>query len=346
MRATADVTDDDVPGVESPGSPLTGELDKASDADDVWSVYLTEGQTLTARIVGDPGTDFDIYLFGPGTSSVYTLDGPLDEASTGSYPDALVFPVRVSGTYYLDAYTYEGSGSYTLEYSTSATQPGVGGPDDDVPGVALPSSAVVGTLDVTTDYDDVFAVPLRAGQTLTARITGGDGTDFDLYLYGPDTTSVVDSTEWLACAAGGSYPDSLSFAARTAATYYLDAWAYAGAGSYTLQYSVKSRPFVGTPVAPARVSKSKRFAVYGTLGPAHPAGTRPVRIYRWRQTSSGAWKSHGYVTAVAKDRDGATRYYRRMRLPHRGRWRLRAFAGEDASHTAAWSSGYDYVTVK
>jgi len=33
-------------------------------------------------------------------------------------------------------------------------------------------------------------------------------------------------------------------------------------------------------------------------------------------------------------------------LPYKGKWRVRAYAPADSKHSAAWSSGYDYITVK
>ena len=71
-----------------------------------------------------------------------------------------------------------------------------------------------------------------------------------------------------------------------------------------------------------------------------------MRIYKWRKTASGSWKRYGYVNAIAQNHSGSTKYRRSIRLPYRGTWRLRAYATEDASHTAAWSHGYDYVTVR
>lgn len=106
-----------------------------------------------------------------------------------------------------------------------------------------------------------------------------------------------------------------------------------------------SRPSVGTPVAPARMSHSRSYTVYGYLKPRHTAGSYPVRIYRYRLVGR-VWRSYGYVTARASNVRTYTRYTRSVRLPYAGKWRLRAFAPADARHTDAWSAGYDYVTVR
>ncbi len=307
-------------------------------------IDLVRGQSLSVGITGDAGTDFDVFLFGPGTPTIFTSSGPLREADRNTYPDGLTFVAEVTGTYYLDVYAYSGSGGYQLTYEVGPA----GGtlPDDDAPGVAAPASPISDSLDEATDFDDVFALDLKAGQTLSAKVSGNAGTDFDVYLYGPGTTTVIDSSDWLACGATEAYPDGFTYVVRTSGTYYLDVWSYAGSGDYTLSYTVKSKPFVRTPIAPAKALKSRYFSVYGWLKPAHPAGTYPVRIYKWKRTSAGSWKRYGYVNAIAQNHSGFTKYRRSIRLPYRGTWRLRAYAAEDASHTAAWSSGYDYVTVR
>ena len=108
----------------------------------------------------------------------------------------------------------------------------------------------------------------------------------------------------------------------------------------------KTRPSVSTPRARSTMSHSKYYAVYGYLKPKHASGTYPVRIYKDRKLSSGKWKSYGYVKAKASNYRTFTKYKRAIRLSKAGRWRLRAYAPADSKHVKAWSSKYDYVTVK
>ena len=173
------------------------------------------------------------------------------------------------------------------------------------------------------------------------------GTDFDVYLYGPGTTTVIDSSDWLACGATEAYPDAFTYVVRTSGTYYLDVWSYNGTGDYTLSYTVKSKPFVRTPIAPATASQVP--ALLGVrLAQARASGRHVPRAHlqveKDRLRARG--RRYGYVNAIAQNHSGFTKYRRSIRLPYRGTWRLRAYAAEDASHTAAWSSGYDYVTVR
>jgi len=113
------------------------------------------------------------------------------------------------------------------------------------------------------------------------------------------------------------------------------------AGIFALPHTL-----VSTPHVPSTMSHAKYSTVYGYLRPRHAAGTRPVRIYLWKKTASGRWKSYSYVVAKASDYESYSRYARRLRLEHTGRWRFRAYAPTDTGHAASWSSGYDYATVK
>jgi hypothetical protein len=100
---------------------------------------------------------------------------------------------------------------------------------------------------------------------------------------------------------------------------------------------------VGTPVAPRVMYANRAKTVYGSLAGRHVAGSYPVRIYKYRYTG-GRWKRYGYVSAKASDFGGVTRYSVKVKLPYRGKWRLRAYHA-DAGHAAGWSR-YDYVTVR
>lgn len=119
--------------------------------------------------------------------------------------------------------------------------PAMGAADDNTPGVAIPASPFVGTLDgdTETDIDDVYAVNLSAGQSLTVALKGPGDADFDLYLYAPGTTDVeVDpveaSSDW-----SGSI-ELLNYVADVSGTYYLDVYAFQGSGSYTLAWRIES----------------------------------------------------------------------------------------------------------
>ncbi len=102
---------------------------------------------------------------------------------------------------------------------------------------------------------------------------------------------------------------------------------------------------LSNPVAPANMSHARSYVVTVALRPRHAAGSYPVRIYKYRLVSR-VWKSYGFVRARAANYSTYTKCSARVRLTTRGRWRLRAYAPADTAHSARWSVGCDYVTVK
>ena len=122
---TSGADDDDVPGVPIPSSPFNGTVDAATDQDDVYSIQLNAGETLRASITGPASvSDFDLYLYPPGTPTVNVDGGEVIKASTASYPDKFSYLVKQSGTYYLDVFAYSGSGGYTVTYSVGVDRVG------------------------------------------------------------------------------------------------------------------------------------------------------------------------------------------------------------------------------
>ncbi|MGZ4031107.1 MAG: S8 family serine peptidase, partial [Tumebacillaceae bacterium] len=108
--------------------------------------------------------------------------------------------------------------------------------DNDIPGVTLPSSGTItDTLDETSDLDDVYALPLQKGEKAVIKMTGDKGTDFDLYLYDTTATTVKGNKGMLASSEKvGTSSESITLIAPNDGVYYIDAYGYAGSGSYTL----------------------------------------------------------------------------------------------------------------
>ena len=161
-------------------------------------------------------------------------------------------------------------------------------------------------------------------------------------------------------APGGAYSDTpltatttlsggFTFSVKpTTRTFYRVS--FAGSSGHAASESAGSvyatpKPSVGAPKAASKMSHSKSYTVFGYLKPKHTSGSYPVRIYKYRKVS-GKWKSSGYVKAKASNYSSYTKYSVKLKLTKAGKWRLRAYAPADSGHATAWSSGYDYVTVK
>lgn len=123
--------------------------------------------------------------------------------------------------------------------------------DDDIPGVALSgiASTFTGTLSVTSDTDDVFAVALGVGDTLSVSITAATPTAYmDLFLFQPGSTTILNEPDTIYASDFDPefdplYPFTMDFKVDpaqgySAGTYYLDAWCGKGNGTYTMRWSI------------------------------------------------------------------------------------------------------------
>lgn len=111
--------------------------------------------------------------------------------------------------------------------------------DDEIPGVSLAESPIIGSLDASIDTDDVFMLDLAEGDTLAVSLTASAGTDFDVSLFDANATSIWESTP-VSAASSNSYPETLSYIvyAGHAGPHYLDITAYGGAGNYTCTFAI------------------------------------------------------------------------------------------------------------
>jgi len=128
-----------------------------------------------------------------------------------------------------------GSGKLiSAKNALSSLAPPPAASDDDIPGIPF-QKAARDLLDASTDPNDVFSVSLGEGETLNLSLTGKAGTDFDLYVYSPDAKTVNSGEEIVAYSENvGTSDERIEFTAPTAGTYYINAFAYAGSGSYSL----------------------------------------------------------------------------------------------------------------
>lgn len=116
--------DDNIPGLPIPASPFTGTLNETTDFDDVFKVYMTQGDSLTVTLKGPDAADFDLYLYGPGATDVGTDVSVAGSTYSGSV-ELLRYVAEESGFHYLDVYSWAGSGSYTLAWRTEIETSGL-----------------------------------------------------------------------------------------------------------------------------------------------------------------------------------------------------------------------------
>ena len=106
--------------------------------------------------------------------------------------------------------------------------------DNEIPGTPFTGTKVSNTLDSKTDLDDVYSINLLKGEKITITLTGATGTDFDVYLYNPTAKTVNSSAGIVAYSEkANTSSESFTYIAQENGKYYLDVYAYSGAGSYT-----------------------------------------------------------------------------------------------------------------
>lgn len=235
----------DIPGDPIPASPVTGSLDASGTADDVFAVTLAAGESFSATLTGDPGTDFDLALYSPDAVSVTGPEPPLAESATSVYPEVITYEATANGTYHLDIQAFDGAGGYSAEWSTATAAPPVPGDDNisaDSP--LLPASPVAGTLDDLTDSDDVYKVHLEAGQKLDVSFDWTDpnpDASFVVALFDPSATDVTSDTP-VVRSEPNVKPATLSYQVPETGDYYLDLYVEMGTGAYSLDYTIEAAP--------------------------------------------------------------------------------------------------------
>lgn len=163
--------DSDIASAKSglPGTGLADSLDWRTDPNDVWSVDLVAGQELYLTLAPQVDRDFDLTLWGPGTSTVWGGDS-LTDYDWGSGTDAvrLYCPPGGDGTYYAEAFSTIDSGTYALSGTiTTPNVPRVSGADRWLTSVAISKSTFASASSVVlatgTEFADALAASSLAG---------------------------------------------------------------------------------------------------------------------------------------------------------------------------------------
>lgn len=269
--------------------------------------------TLAGHVYGVAGPLVGAAITIEGGPSVLTYDG-------GQYVAARVPAGAYRVTYSMGGYVSKTITDVLVAYRGQTTR--------DVTLVPLDLTAPTTTSDAEPSYDFTATIHL-----FTSDNPGGSG---------------VSSTQWRLDA--GAWTDGTSILTTSSGDHRLAYRSCDFAGNVedtrSVSFVVRTLPALGVPNAPTTMYRTRTYSVWGSLSPKHLAGTYPVRVYKWRRTASGVWKSYGYVLAKATDYNGATRYSCSVRLPYAGRWRLRAYATPDTYHVATWSAADRTVTVR
>lgn len=173
--SAADSEDDEIPGVVLGSNPQIGFLDATTNPDDVFRVHLDAGQRVWWETHGsDQGVT--VRAFEPSATSV-SQSPSLNVSGDGATGSVVA---TVTGDHYL---AVSGVGTYTLEWGIGESEP-----DDELPGVPLPTSPVSGEL-TGTDYLDVYSVEISAGDRIVARVESSTVDSPLVRVVGPGASS-------------------------------------------------------------------------------------------------------------------------------------------------------------
>ncbi len=296
--------------------------------DDAWTV--NENTTLVVPAPGALANDTDVDSDPLSLTDVSAVSaGTLEVAASGAatYTPPADFHGEVTFTYRAD----DG-----IEYSNLATVR-----ITVVPVPTTTSFTVTSASKTLAKYGDAYTF---AG-TLVAGGAPLSGRRVILQSATSATGAFTDTSMMATTTASGGF--SVRMVPRDL-TYYRVCFA-GEAGEYAASTSVsrygKPRHYAGTPKAPSAMSRTRYYSVYGYLRPRHTVGAKPVVIKCYKKNSSGVYKYHHHVHAKVSDYSTCSKYRASVRLPHKGTWRLSAYAATDSIHAFDYS-GYDYVTVK
>ena len=155
----------------------TGYVD-STDTADYYKIAVSEGSTITATLTPPSGSDFDLYLYDSDETQVdYSVYG-LNQTDNVSYD------VTSAGDYYVRVFCYSGSGTYTLDVSTTT-----------------PGSVVESAHPYANNFDHTWTITHQGAGRMRAHFSQIDlesGWDY-VYIYDENNNFIESYT--------GSYRD-------------------------------------------------------------------------------------------------------------------------------------------
>jgi hypothetical protein len=109
---------------------------------------------------------------------------------------------------------------------------------------------------------------------------------------------------------------------------------------------IKPYASLGTPSASSTQTYGRSYTTYGYIQPYHStSNSNKVKISAYRY-ESGKWVYRkSFTTAYKYYSSTKTKYSASVKLPYKGKWRIRAYHATDSTNYKTYS-GYRYVTVK
>lgn len=207
--------------------------------------------------------------------------------------------------------------------------------DDNISGAVVPTggTSIRGTLDGVSNADDVYKVALNSGDTVSIKLTGAPGTDFDLYLYPPSAKDIWRNAEVAWSENPGTSSESIEYDVPSSGTYFIDVASWDSVGTYTLTVVSPSR--VSIDADKSSLTYDQTAKISGTVSPEHTGAT----VILQQQSAD----EDNYATAATANVGTGGKFEFTVRPSERTSYRVR-WAG-DVDHEPA-TSGSVEMSVK
>ena len=215
----------------APNSSSSGSLTETIDNVDYWKITTTFDGSLVVNTTSDPTLDIDLRIYDQnGTTQIAGYD-----TSVGIHEATHRYDLA-AGMYYIQAYRYSGSGSYSISnvyVPTGLANDSQPNDSSSVAQILATNSSTTGHLGYFgnnhTDGVDWWKVTTTSDGALVVNTTSDKTLDIDLYLYDRDGHSQIASYD----TSGGIHEATHRYD-LTPGTYYIQAFDYGGYGSYTI----------------------------------------------------------------------------------------------------------------
>ncbi|MBU2493587.1 MAG: T9SS type A sorting domain-containing protein [Bacteroidetes bacterium] len=215
-------------GANSSNTGSLGDIDIV----DWWVVTIPVDGTLFIETNSDASLEIDLYIYDQdGTHQIAIYDISTGTRETTHKSNA------AAGTYYIKAYRYSGSGSYSINCTFTEASFTNDLEINDTPEQAIiiePNTMVNGHFGFYynnyLDREDWYKITLINDGSLIFRTTSDESGDIDLYIYDVDGTHQIAIYDTSTGINESTHKNNLK-----AGTYFLKLWQYSGYGSYTLQ---------------------------------------------------------------------------------------------------------------